>query len=429
GDELCLSCHNAPIGEISSPIGPEHSGHEPAAGVSCVDCHMPRTTYMQRHPRHDHSFSIPDPQLTIEHDLPNACNDCHGGESPEWALEQLREQHGAKIDAPRRLERRLERRNRARIVSRVRAEDPEVLPDLLKWAAEEPIASWRAVATGLLASWVGEPSVNSRLQALAKDEDPLVRASAVRAMDRPTPDLVPALRQAAEDEFRTVRVFAARSLHGPAVRGSGLPRDSQAARELETYLEFHADQPVGLLMRASRVAEAGQADEALEILERAAGWDPSNVELARAKVQVLASAGRDDEALEACLQNAERFRSSASAWFDLGLAQASSSSLGDAATAFERAVALESDYPRAWYNLGLARNALGEGDGALAALEESVRLVPQSAEYWYGLATVARDLQRNERALEAAMRLQLLVPNSPEAVNLVRELQTRLQAR
>ena len=33
-------------------------------GGECVSCHMPTTTYMQRHARHDHGFTIPDPLLT-----------------------------------------------------------------------------------------------------------------------------------------------------------------------------------------------------------------------------------------------------------------------------------------------------------------------------------------------------------------------------
>ena len=34
---------------------------------------MPVTTYMQRHPRHDHGFTIPDPLLTKQFGTPNAC--------------------------------------------------------------------------------------------------------------------------------------------------------------------------------------------------------------------------------------------------------------------------------------------------------------------------------------------------------------------
>ena len=50
---------------------------------------MPVTTYMQRHPRHDHGFTIPDPLLTKQFGVPNACNKCHTDKDTEWSLEAL----------------------------------------------------------------------------------------------------------------------------------------------------------------------------------------------------------------------------------------------------------------------------------------------------------------------------------------------------
>ena len=47
---------------------------------------MPTTTYMQRDPRHDHGFIKPDPLLTKELGIPNACNGCHTDKSVDWAI-------------------------------------------------------------------------------------------------------------------------------------------------------------------------------------------------------------------------------------------------------------------------------------------------------------------------------------------------------
>ena len=47
---------------------------------------MPVTVYMQRHPRRDHGFTIPDPLLTKELNIPNACNRCHANQTTDWAL-------------------------------------------------------------------------------------------------------------------------------------------------------------------------------------------------------------------------------------------------------------------------------------------------------------------------------------------------------
>jgi hypothetical protein len=63
---------------------------------------MPVTTYMQRHPRHDHGFTIPDPLLTKKFGIPNACNRCHQDRDADWALASVEQWFGAKMDRPAR---------------------------------------------------------------------------------------------------------------------------------------------------------------------------------------------------------------------------------------------------------------------------------------------------------------------------------------
>ena len=46
---------------------------------------MPARIYMVIDKRHDHSFRVPRPDLTVEIGTPNACNACHEKESAAWA--------------------------------------------------------------------------------------------------------------------------------------------------------------------------------------------------------------------------------------------------------------------------------------------------------------------------------------------------------
>ena len=55
---------------------------------------MPARTYMVVDRRHDHSFRIPRPDLSIKLNTPNACNDCHADKSPEWAASAVESWHG-----------------------------------------------------------------------------------------------------------------------------------------------------------------------------------------------------------------------------------------------------------------------------------------------------------------------------------------------
>jgi hypothetical protein len=72
---LCTSCHQHPAGKYDSP---SHHFHQPdSTGASCVECHMPQTTYMEVHPRRDHSIRNPRPDLSVQLGTPNACTRCH----------------------------------------------------------------------------------------------------------------------------------------------------------------------------------------------------------------------------------------------------------------------------------------------------------------------------------------------------------------
>ncbi len=72
---LCTSCHQHPSGKYDSPA---HHHHQPGTpGASCIECHMPATTYMMVDPRRDHSFRVPRPDLSVRFGTPNACTACH----------------------------------------------------------------------------------------------------------------------------------------------------------------------------------------------------------------------------------------------------------------------------------------------------------------------------------------------------------------
>ena len=77
GAQSCASCHPAE-----------------SKGVDCVACHAPTTTYMVVDPRHDHSFRVPRPDLTVKLGVPNACTGCHGDKPAQWAAEQVQKWYG-----------------------------------------------------------------------------------------------------------------------------------------------------------------------------------------------------------------------------------------------------------------------------------------------------------------------------------------------
>src|SRR5262249_42770604 len=78
---VCLGCH-APEKYAAA----SHNHHEKASpAISCPSCHMPERTYMVVDRRHDHSFRIPRPDLSVKLGTPNACTDCHNDHTAQWA--------------------------------------------------------------------------------------------------------------------------------------------------------------------------------------------------------------------------------------------------------------------------------------------------------------------------------------------------------
>ena len=55
---------------------------------------MPARTYMVVDARHDHSFRVPRPDLSVKLGVPNACNDCHGDKPAQWAAVAIESWHG-----------------------------------------------------------------------------------------------------------------------------------------------------------------------------------------------------------------------------------------------------------------------------------------------------------------------------------------------
>ncbi len=94
-NDYCLACH----ADLQNAIA-DHTKHEPGeAGSFCYDCHLPRdilniVTGVPKFVRGHTMSHIPQPQDTIElgaDGAPNACNECHADQSPQWAVDWMAE--------------------------------------------------------------------------------------------------------------------------------------------------------------------------------------------------------------------------------------------------------------------------------------------------------------------------------------------------
>ncbi|MBV8819593.1 MAG: ammonia-forming cytochrome c nitrite reductase subunit c552, partial [Acidobacteriaceae bacterium] len=199
---ICTQCHAA-IGKAISA----HTHHaEKSAGSSCVECHMPRTVLSIKAKIRDHAITIPVPENTARHEIPNACNECHPNRDANWAIKNMDRWwgSGSRANAIRR----------ADAFAAARAKNAAAVSDLLAVASdskEGPFA--RANALGYLSNFASDPRVPAMFVWALGDSHPLVRVTAALRMPqaaKATADL----RRALRDRAATVRLAAAVSLAG-----------------------------------------------------------------------------------------------------------------------------------------------------------------------------------------------------------------------
>ena len=129
---------------------------------------------MQRDPRRDHSFSSPDPRMTKEFGIPNACNRCHADESVDWAIEWSETWYSTNlVDGIAR--------RRTRAVARAQAGDGKSVDDLLSLSDTEEITYRCATLLALLQPWAYRDKVAGVLERALRDPHPWIRIRIFRA--------------------------------------------------------------------------------------------------------------------------------------------------------------------------------------------------------------------------------------------------------
>ncbi|MDP3070879.1 MAG: tetratricopeptide repeat protein [Opitutaceae bacterium] len=396
---LCLQCHGPSPRLNATVIDPlTHSRHAAGStGNQCVSCHMPTTTYMQRDPRHDHGFTKPDPLLTKELGIPNACNRCHTDKATDWAITHADQWYGAKMDSRQRA--------RARASAAAQAGAPGASDKLLELIATEDVPAWRATLLLLTRNYAtNHPNVLAAARTAAGDADPLVRSAAAQVLAA-SPDGAAALRPLLHDATRLVRLDAAWPL------SAELPPDSPLRRELDAYLAVSADQPSGRLRLGQDLFNRGRAAEAEAQLRKAAAWDPNSPGIHETLGLILNETGKPAEAAASLWRAAQLAPTDPVQSFNAALAFAAARKLPDAELALRETVRRAPAHDRAWYNLGLLLAQTNRPADAIAALLRAEEIAPRVADYPYARATILWQTGDRPGAQAAAQRALAIDPN------------------
>ncbi|TDI36030.1 MAG: tetratricopeptide repeat protein [Acidobacteria bacterium] len=404
GNAVCASCHLPAKFDTQS-----HHFHEPGTeGASCVNCHMPETTYMVVDPRRDHSLRVPRPDLTVSLRAPNACNGCHEAETPVWAAAKVAEWYGH--PPTRHYGEALHAGDTASLASLVNEAE---VPALVKATALAGLSAMPYLPQGL------------------RSADALLRLGALEAAEALEPTtlhqlVIPLL----EDDVRAVRIEAARVLAAVPVDYFTPEQRSiwtGALAEYRAVQNLNADWPearmnLGLVhIQLGELADAER--EYLSVLELDPRFVQAHVNLA----DLYRMQGRDDHA-EATLRDALGVQDDdPGVYHALGLTLVRLEKNTEAVEALGRAARLAPDQARFSYVYGVALSSTGKVDEALSVLQKAHERHSGDAEILFALVTMNRDRGEYEEASRYGRRLLKLRPGDASLARLVAELDAAIR--
>lgn len=369
GNQLCTSCHVAKRYDTS-----RHTHHPVASeGAKCVACHMPTRTYMRVDARRDHSLRIPRPDLSEKLGTPNACNQCHKDETPQWAAQHIEKWFGPEHDGFQHFAKALQAGREGS------ADAGRLLTQLIRNTDQPAIA--RATALHLLALH-GYPHPAGLIEKTATDDSELVRRAGAGLLD--DANLKRHLRTIAkllDDPVRAVRIKTADALAGvqaamlPATTASAL---KQASKEYVAARKLNAERPEAHLNLATFYRRQHDFARAESELQTALKLDPSFGPAAVNLADLYRSRGEDDKAQAVLNRTLAHAPDDPALLFSLALLKVRQHNRGEALTLLAKAVAAAPDNVRYSYVYAIALYDTGKTHAAIHTLEAALEDHPDN---------------------------------------------------
>jgi predicted CXXCH cytochrome family protein len=414
GSEVCAGCHTA-----QKYTAKTHHFHPVGSrGADCLGCHMPMTTYMVVHPRRDHSFRVPRPDLSVALGVPNACSRCHTDRSAEWAAKQVKTWYG-------HAEHGFQHYAEAFAAAAAGRPGAVALLRTIVRDDEQP-AIGRASALERLRLSPG-PELLDAVRAGVKNGDPLVRRAAAAALDSADAALrVELLAPLLADPVRAVRMEAARALAGPSRERLSAAQRAALDRGLAEYIageQLNADRPESHMNLGLLYAVLGRFGESETELQEALVIDPRFVPASVNLADLYRATGRDAEGERVLREAARRNSQSAAARHALGLLLVRQKRLPEALAELEVAARLDPDSARYGYVYAVALYGAGRPTQALETLGHVLARHPYDRDTLAALIGYSHEQGRPRDALAHARRLAEVEPSNAQIRQLVERLQ------
>jgi tetratricopeptide (TPR) repeat protein len=401
-NQLCLQCHAKKYDD------PSHTFHPVGITASeCTSCHMPGNIYMGVDLRHDHSFRVPRPDLSVKYGTPNACTNCHNNKPAQWMADAITKWYGPK--------RKYHFADDLIPGSKIEEGSEGHLIKLLGDTAVPNIV--KATAANYLGSIPTQNSFQALLKCLT-DKDAQIRYRALRSLSNfPAANWKENVGPLLADKVRAVRIAAAdlySTFPAQQIPAQYASTFSSARNELQNYLIYQADFSVGNIMIADHYLQQQDYDNAEKFYLRALKKD-SMMNYARLNLSTGYNAqGKNYKALAVLETAAKIDPTNDRIHYNMALLYNEMNNKVAAERSFAKAVQLKTQNPRVYYNYGLLLNESKKFKEAELILQKGIVLDPSSPEMYYALCFVYLQSNDKIKAKQMVIKLKELDPNNPE---------------
>jgi predicted CXXCH cytochrome family protein len=413
GDNTCLQCHSQ-----EKYAAATHHRHETVnPPLACASCHMPTRSYMVVDVRHDHSFRIPRPDISMKLGTPNACNDCHTDKPPEWSAAAIERWHGPI---------RKGFQNYAAAFHSAWNDEADSA-ELLAAVATDGNAP--AIARASALSELGTratPATLSLARAAITDPDPMVRIGALDMLENaPLEQRWPIASPLLSDPIRSVRIRTASILGDvPSARLSANDRGrfDRAAEEFIAAQTFNLDRPEARSTLGAFYARRGRTAEAEAQYKAALRLSPQFIGAAINLADLYRQTGREDAGEKVLRAAINTVPDDSGLHHAFGLSLVRLKRLDEALVELGRAAELDRHNARYAYIYGVALHSAGRQQEAIAYLKDSLVGHPENRDIIMAIVSFSREAGDAATALQYAEQAARIAPADPAAKSLVDEL-------
>lgn len=412
GDQVCLQCH---AGDYAAPT---HTHHESESAPGCVACHMPARDFMVIDTRHDHSFRVPRPDLSVRFGVNNACTDCHTDKSAGWAAAAIETWYGPDRKG-------FQTFGPAFHAARTGAPDAGAL--LAAVARDKTVPSIaRGTALRELTAYPSAKTAAVVRDGLA-DPDPMVRLAALDHLEAaPAAQLWPLISPLLDDPVRGVRARAGFLLVG-APTPSARDRDRLAKAEAEFIAsqDLNADRPESRSLLARYYVRKGDERKAEAEYKEALRLSPHFTPAAVNLTDLYRHQGRDAAGVAVLRAAIAVSPNDGGLRHALGLALIRLEKPEEAIGELRRAAELEPDRARYAYVYAVGLDSAGRRDDAIDVLQQALRRHAGNREILAALVDFTRAGGDDAAALDYAEQLAEIDPDNPDLKPLIEALKAR----